>query len=97
MGEGILVGMNDGLDVKSNSPLGEDALDALESCIPELAVDALRHAYLKALTTSGSVVEAIDGKLVRTYANGARETLKELSERPTPSRIGARMVRKQTV
>ncbi|HOX51968.1 MAG TPA: hypothetical protein PKY05_10800, partial [Fibrobacteria bacterium] len=64
---------------------------------PELAVDALRHAYLKALTTSGSVVEAIDGKLVRTYANGTRETLKELSERPTPSRIGARMVRKQTV
>lgn len=77
--------------------LGEAALNALELRIPELAEDALRHAYLQALTTGGSVVEAVDGKLVRTYADGVREVLKELPERPTPSRIGARMVRKRLV
>lgn len=88
--------MANSLDSTIPQQLGEAALNALESRIPELAQDALRHAYLQALTTSGSVVEAVDGKLVRTYADGARELLKDLPERSTPSRVGTRMVRKRT-
>lgn len=78
-------------------PMDEAAISSLEKAIPELAQDALRHAYLQALTVSGSVVEVVDGQLVRTHADGTHEFLKELPERRTPSRIGARMVRKRAV
>jgi len=77
--------------------LDEAALSSLEVAIPELAQDALRQAYLQALTTSGSVMEAIDGQLVRTHADGTRTILKDLPQHPTPARIGARLVRKRTV
>ena len=44
--------------------LTEESMKILEAAIPELAQGAFQRAYYEALTTSGKVMRAVDGKLV---------------------------------
>ncbi|MEY4909873.1 MAG: hypothetical protein RL260_3591 [Pseudomonadota bacterium] len=61
-----------------NFVLDEASMLTMEARIPELAEAALRKAYYDALTVSGKVLEAIDGQLVETHADGHREVIRAL-------------------
>lgn len=80
--------------MKPGLELDEAAMTALEAHIPLLAEGALRKAYLQALTLDGRVLEAVDGQLVATSADGAREILRPLDSKPFRVPAGARRVRK---
>ena len=72
--------------------LSEKSMQIMEERIPELASHAFRLAYYRALTTGAAVLEAVDGSLVETTADGERKVLRKL---PSPTQIepGSRRVR----
>lgn len=59
--------------------LSEQTMQAMESHIPELAGAAVKQAYYRALTVSGKVVEAVNGNLVETSAEGGQRLIRPLS------------------
>lgn len=79
--------------MKNRVELSEKSMLAMESRIPELAGSAVRQAYFRALTTSGKVVEAVNGKLVETSAEGGQRVIRELSSAPVPVAAGSKRVR----
>jgi hypothetical protein len=66
--------------MKRNIKMTEKSMLAMEARIPELASSAVRRAYYQALTTSGSVVEAVNGQLVETSADGAQRVIRDLQK-----------------
>lgn len=80
--------------MKASIALDESAMAALEAHIPELAEDAVRRAYLQAMTREGQVIEALEGNLVATSADGSRKIIRPLASKPTRIPQGARRVRK---
>jgi len=72
--------------------MDEVAMRELEEQIPELAEKALNQAYLNTLASGQSVLEAINGELVKTYPDGTFRILKSL---PSPISVvpGQRLVR----
>lgn len=73
--------------------LDETAMQALEAHIPELAETAVRRAYYQALSTDGKVIEAVDGRLVETSADGQQRVIRTLKA-PLPVRPGLRLTRR---
>lgn len=73
--------------------LDETAMQALEARIPELAETAVRRAYYQALSTDGKVVEAIDGRLVETTADGQQRLIRTLKA-PLLVQAGLRLSRR---
>ena len=73
--------------------LSEQSMQAMEANIPELASAALKRAYYQALTHSGKVLEAVNGNLVETSADGTTRFIRQLppSIKVTP---GTRFTRK---
>jgi hypothetical protein len=57
----------------------EKELDFLESHIPDLAESAFKKAYLDALSSGTSVLEAIDGKIIETFPDGTQKIIKEIA------------------
>ena len=55
-------------------------IDYLEKHIPELANSAVKKAYLDTLSKGLSVVEEIDGKLVKIFPDGKQVIIKELEK-----------------
>lgn len=78
--------------MKRNVKLSERSMQVMEARIPELAGNAVRRAYYQALTTSGKVVEAVNGKLVETSADGGQRVIRNL---PAPMAVvpGSKRVR----
>lgn len=72
--------------------LDERAMQRAETLIPVLAEYALRRARDRALTLGGTVLEAIDGKLVETSIDGSQRFIADLP-RPTPTRPGSKRFR----
>lgn len=64
--------------------VNEKTMLALEENIPELAAGAIKQAYYQALTSGASVLEAINGELVETEADGSRRFIKPL---PAPYKV----------
>jgi len=69
--------------------LDEQAMLAAEASIPKLATQAVKLAYARALSTSGTVLEAINGKLVETDRDGRQRIVRAL-QLPTPIAIGTK-------
>lgn len=59
--------------------LTEKSMQIMEARIPELAGHAVQRAYYHALTTSGKVLEAVNGVLVETTVNGERKEIRRLT------------------
>lgn len=57
----------------------EKELDFLEAHIPTLAESAFKKAYLDALSSGTSVLEAIDGKIIEVFPDGTRKTIKKIA------------------
>lgn len=67
-------------------------MQRMEAQIPELACSAVKRAYLQALTTTGKVVEARNGQLVETNAEGTVRILRSIAK-PLAITIGTKRVR----
>lgn len=78
--------------MKARVQLSEESMLTMESHIPELAACAVRRAYFQALTTRGKVIEAVDGKLIETSADGGLRVIGDLPA-PVPVAEGSERVR----
>ena len=78
--------------MQSPYPMSEISMQRMEANIPELAGQALRQAYLQALTTSGKVVEARNGQLIETTVEGSVHVIRAIAK-PTAVTIGAKRFR----
>lgn len=72
--------------------MSEESMQRLEARIPELAGNAFKLAYLQALTTSGKVIEARQGQLIETTADGSVRVIRSI-EKPTQVRVGEKRIR----
>lgn len=72
--------------------LNEESMRCMEARIPELAGNAVRRAYLQALTTSGKVVEARNGQLIETTAEGSFRVIRSIAK-PIAVTMGTKRVR----
>ena len=75
--------------------LSEQAMQSLEVQIPLLAGPAFQRAYYQALTQSGKVLEAINGQLVATLADGDARVIR-LLHTPLQVSVGMKRTRKLT-
>jgi len=69
--------------------LTEETMSVLEAGIPKLAQGAFQRAHYQALTRSGKVVRAVDGKVVETFADGT-ETVVRTIHSPVKVTMGAK-------
>lgn len=73
--------------------LSEQAMQSLEVQIPLLAGSAFQLAYYQALSHSGKVLEAVNGQLVETLANGEARVIRPLHS-PLQVSVGMKRTRK---
>lgn len=78
--------------MKTSSKMTEESMQRMEARIPELAGSAVKRAYLQALTTSGKVLEARDGQLIETTAEGTVCVIRAIAK-PIAVTMGAKRVR----
>lgn len=64
----------------------------MEAHIPELAGSAFARAYYQALTTSGKVLEARDGLLEETSAEGQIRVIRSIAK-PLTVEVGVKRFR----
>lgn len=76
----------------THSSMSEESMLCMEARIPELASNAVKLAYLQALTTNGKVIEARKGQLIATTADGAVRVIRSIAP-PTSVRVGEKRVR----
>lgn len=76
--------------------MSEESMLRMEARIPELASNAVKLAYLQALTTSGKVIEARKGQLIETTAEGTVRVIRSIAK-PTAVRLGEKRVRARQV
>ncbi len=79
--------------MKPTNLLSEKALECLEANIPKMAQAAFSQAHLNALTISGKVLQASNGKLVELSAEGSVRFIKAI-EPPFQVQKGAKRTRK---
>lgn len=78
--------------MKTSSPMSEESMQRLEARIPELAGSAVKRAYLQALTISGKVIEARNGQLIETTAEGTVRVIRSIAK-PVAVTMGTKRVR----
>ena len=76
-----------------NADLDDAAMQADDARLPELAARAGRTAYQRALQESGKVIEAFNGQLVETSADGTRRVIRALRPQ-VPVQRGLTLVRR---
>jgi hypothetical protein len=64
----------------------------MEAQIPELAGTAVKRAYWQALTTTGKVIEARDGQLLETTADGSQRVVRSIAK-PVSVTMGTKRTR----
>ena len=78
--------------MKTPSQMSEESMQRMEARIPELAGSAVKRAYLQALTTSWKVIEARNGQLIETTAEGTVRVIRSIAK-PVAVTMGAKRVR----
>ena len=78
--------------MKTPSQMSEEYMQSMEARIPELAGSAVKRAYLQALTTSGKVIEARNGQLIETTAEGTVRVIRSI-DKPVAVTMGTKRVR----
>lgn len=74
----------------------EESMQRMEAQIPELAGTAVRRAYWQALTTTGKVLEARNGQLIETTAEGSVRVMRNIAK-PVTVIMGAKRTRVRKV
>ena len=62
------------------SPINEESMQRMEAFIPMLAHIAVQRARWQALAISGKVVEARNGQLIESYADGTVRVIRTISK-----------------
>ena len=77
-----------------NTPfrMSEESMQHMEAQIPELAGSAVKRTYWQALTTTGKVLEARNGQLVETTADGSVRVMRSIAK-PVSVTLGAKRTR----
>ena len=57
----------------------EKELDFLETLIPTLAEGAFKKAYVDALSSGSSILEAMDGKIIEIFPDGTQKFIKPIA------------------
>ncbi|WP_027475231.1 hypothetical protein [Curvibacter gracilis] len=78
--------------MKTPSSMSEESMQRMEARIPELAGSAVKRAYLQALTISGKVIEARNGQLIETTAEGTVRVIRSIAK-PVAVTMGTKRVR----
>lgn len=78
--------------MNTHTQMSEKSMQRMEARIPELAGSAVKLAYLQALTASGKVIEARDGQLIETTAEGKVRVIRSIAK-PVAVTIGTKRVR----
>lgn len=76
--------------------MSEESMQRMEAQIPELAGTAVRRAYWQALTTTGKVLEAHNGQLVETTAEGSVRVMRSIAK-PVAVTMGTKRTRARKV
>lgn len=69
--------------------MSEESMQNMEARIPSLAHIAVQQARRQALASSGKLVEARDGQLVETAANGTVRVIRHIAK-PIPMALSAK-------
>ena len=72
--------------------MNEESMQRMEAFIPMLAHIAVQRARWHALATSGKVVEARDGQLIETAANGTVRVIRTIAK-PMAVAMGTKRIR----
>lgn len=72
--------------------MSEESMQRMEAHIPELAGAAVKRAYWQALTTTGKVLEARNGQLVETTAEGSVRVMRNIAK-PILVTVGTKRTR----
>lgn len=78
--------------MKTPFRMSEESMQRIEAQIPELAGTAVRRAYWQALATTGKVLEARNGQLVETTAEGSVRFMRSIAK-PISVTLGAKRTR----
>jgi hypothetical protein len=78
--------------MKTPFRMSEESMRRMEAQIPELAGTAVKRAYWQALTTTGKVMEARDGQLVETTAEGSVRVVRNIAK-PISINMGTKRTR----
>ena len=74
------------------SPINEKSMQRMEAFIPTLAHIAVQRARWQALATCDKVVEARDGQLIETAANGTVRVIRTIAK-PMAVAMGTKRIR----
>ena len=74
------------------SAMSEESMQSMEAFIPMLAHIAVQRACWRALATSGKVVEARNGQLIESYADGTVRVIRTIAK-PMAVAMGAKRFR----
>ena len=69
--------------------MGEESMQRMEALIPKLAHIAVQRARRQALATSGKVVEARNGQLIESYADGMVRLIRTIAK-PVAVAVGTK-------
>ena len=75
-----------------SSAMNEESMQRMEAFIPMLAHIAVQRARWHALAVSGKVVEARDGQLIESYADGTVRVIRTIAK-PLAVAMGAKRFR----
>lgn len=78
--------------MKTTFRMTEESMQRMETQIPELAGTAVKRAYWQALTTTGKVLEARNGQLVETTAEGSVRVVRSITK-PISVTMGTKRTR----
>ena len=66
--------------MKTPSQMSEESMQRMEAFIPMLAHIAVQRARWQALSISGKVVEARNGQLIESYADGTVRVIRTIAK-----------------
>ena len=69
--------------------MSEESMQRMEALIPKLAHIAVQRARRQALATSGKVVEARNGQLIESYADGMVRLIRTIAK-PVAVAVGTK-------
>lgn len=78
--------------MKTPFRMSEESMRRMEARIPDLAGTAVKRAYLQALTSTGKVLEARNGQLIETTAEGAVRVVRSIAK-PISITMGTKRTR----
>lgn len=66
--------------MKTSLPMSEESMKRMQANTPVLAAHTVKRAYLQTRTNSGKVIEARNGQLIETTADGSVRVIRTIAK-----------------